>query len=69
MAGAIACVAFRTARCTLLLVDGHFVSLSEYGTLTLLKVNSTKYDEVSRFDPDEVARFLTDTSEAGLAIG
>ena len=44
----------RTKRCTLLLVDGHFVSLSEYGTLALIKVNPEKYDEVSKYDVPEL---------------
>jgi outer membrane protein assembly factor BamB len=34
-------------RCSLLLVDGHFVCLGEEGTLRLLKVNPKKYEEVS----------------------
>lgn len=34
-------------RCTLLLVDGHFVCLGEDGWLRLLKVNPKKYDEVA----------------------
>src|SRR5262249_50000055 len=34
-------------RSSLLLVDGHFVCLSEEGTLRLLKVNPNKYEEVS----------------------
>ena len=37
-------------RCSLLLVDGHFVCLSEDGALRLLKVNPKKYEEVSRVD-------------------
>lgn len=40
----------RTYRCTLLLVDGHFISLSEYGDLSLIKVNPKKYEEVSRYE-------------------
>jgi outer membrane protein assembly factor BamB len=39
----------RTFRCTLLKVDGHFVSLSEYGELTLFRANPQKYDEVSTY--------------------
>jgi hypothetical protein len=35
-------------RCSLLLVDGHFICLAEDGTLMLLKVNPKKYEEVSR---------------------
>jgi outer membrane protein assembly factor BamB len=34
-------------RCSLLLVDGHFVCLSEDGGLRLLKVNPKKYEEVA----------------------
>ena len=37
-------------RCSLLLVDGHFICLSEDGSLRLLKVNPKKYEEVSRVD-------------------
>ena len=37
-------------RCSLLLVDGHFICLSEDGALRLLKVNPKKYEEVSRVD-------------------
>lgn len=40
----------RTTRCSLTLVDGHLVSLSEYGSLALLKVDSTKYAEVSKYE-------------------
>ena len=44
----------RTYRCTLTLVDGHFVCLSEGGRLSLLKPNPAKYDEVSASAPDEL---------------
>ncbi len=44
----------RSFRCTLLLVDGHFVSLSEYGELTLFKANPQKYEEVSRYTVPEL---------------
>jgi hypothetical protein len=40
----------RTKRCSLTMVDGHFISLSEYGDLALLKVNSTKYEEISKYE-------------------
>jgi len=40
----------RTTRCTFLLVDGHIISLSEYGLLSLIKVNPEKYDEVSKYE-------------------
>ncbi len=45
----------RTRRCSLTLVDGHFVSLSENGELALLKVNPAKYDLVSKYDVPELA--------------
>jgi len=35
-------------RCTLLMIDGHFVCLGEYGKLGLLKVDPERYHEVSR---------------------
>jgi hypothetical protein len=35
-------------RSSLLYVDGHFVCLTEYGDLILLRANSEKYDEVAR---------------------
>ena len=37
-------------RASLLLVDGHFVILTEYGQLLLAKVNPLRYDEVARLD-------------------
>jgi outer membrane protein assembly factor BamB len=43
------------ARCTLLKVDGYFISLTEYGELTLIKPNPAKYDEVSKFRVPELA--------------
>ncbi len=45
-------------RCSLLMVDGHFVCLGEHGVLRLLKVNPKKYEEVSKLvlrDPKETA--------------
>jgi outer membrane protein assembly factor BamB len=45
----------KLTRSSLLMVDGHFVCLSEDGTLRLLKVNPNKYDlvsEVELMDPD-----------------
>ncbi len=36
------------ARCSLLLVDGHFICQGEYGELTLIKVNPNRYEEVAR---------------------
>ncbi|HEV3439818.1 MAG TPA: PQQ-binding-like beta-propeller repeat protein [Gemmata sp.] len=44
----------KTFRCTLLLVDGYFVCLSEYGQLSLLKINPEKYDEVSSYEVPEL---------------
>jgi len=38
----------KLTRTSLLLVDGHFICLAEDGTLSLLKVNPKKFDEVSR---------------------
>jgi outer membrane protein assembly factor BamB len=45
-------------RCSLLMVDGHFVCLSEDGVLRLLKVNPKKYEEVSKLtlrDPEDAS--------------
>lgn len=39
------------SRSSLTYVDGHFVCLTEYGELLLLKVNPEKFDVVSRFTP------------------
>lgn len=38
-------------RSSLTYVDGHFVCLTEYGDLILLKVNPKKYEVVSKFTP------------------
>lgn len=38
----------RTYRCSLTLVDGHLVCLSEYGELSLLKATPAKYEAVSQ---------------------
>ncbi len=43
-------------RCSLLMVDGHFVCLSEVGRLHLLKVNPHKYEELSMMDLHQLAR-------------
>lgn len=52
----------RLTRMSLLMVDGHFIGLGEEGDLRLLKVNPTKYDEVSVMDavrdPKTGARLL-----------
>ncbi len=53
--GEVKWVKRRTFRCTLLLVDNHFVSLSEYGMLSLIKVNPDKYEEVSKDAVPELA--------------
>ena len=45
----------RTTRCSLTLVDGHLVSLSEYGELALLKVNPAKYEELSKYEVPELS--------------
>jgi outer membrane protein assembly factor BamB len=43
----------RTTRCSLLKVDGHFLSLGEYGELRLFQATSAKYDERARWEsPD-----------------
>ncbi len=39
-------------QCSLLMVDGHFVCLCEYGELLLLKVNPKHYEEVCRLESD-----------------
>src|SRR5206468_198540 len=41
-------------RCSLLMVDRHFVCQCEDGLLLLLKVNPHKYEEVARWDLGEV---------------
>ncbi|MBY0528344.1 MAG: PQQ-like beta-propeller repeat protein [Gemmataceae bacterium] len=38
------------SRASLLMVDGHFICLGEYGELVLLKVNPQRYEEVSRME-------------------
>jgi outer membrane protein assembly factor BamB len=45
----------KTLRSTYLLVDGHIVALAEDGTLSLIKVNPAKYDEVSKYDVPELS--------------
>ena len=39
-------------RATLLLIDGHFLALTERGKLMLLKVDATKFDKVASMDLD-----------------
>ena len=43
-------------RCSLLLVDGHFVCLGEDGVLMLLKVNPKKYEEIARVELKPVGK-------------
>ncbi len=52
-------------RSSLLMVDGHFVCLSEDGTLRLLKVNPKKYEPVSEM---EVIDPATKQAAAGLPL-
>jgi outer membrane protein assembly factor BamB len=40
-------------RCSLLMVEGHFVCLCEDGLMLLLKVNPNKFEEVARWDLGE----------------
>jgi outer membrane protein assembly factor BamB len=43
----------RTTRCSLLKVDGHFLSLGEGGELRLFRANPQRYEEVARWEsPD-----------------
>ena len=44
----------RTKRCSLTLVDGHLISLSEDGALALIKPSAEKYQEVSRYEVPEL---------------
>jgi outer membrane protein assembly factor BamB len=44
----------RTKRCSLTLVDGHLISLSEYGELALIKPNPEKYEVVSKYAVPEL---------------
>lgn len=44
----------RTKRCSLTLIDGHLVSLSEYGDLALVRATPERYDEVSRYEVPEL---------------
>ena len=45
----------KTLRSTFLLVDEHLIAMGESGTLSLIKVNPAKYDEVSKYDVPELA--------------
>src|SRR5205807_6069514 len=45
-------------RTSLLMVDGHFLCLSEDGQLLLLKVNPNKYEEVANLEVREGAESL-----------
>jgi len=44
----------RTFRTSLLKVDGHLVNLSEYGDLSLIKLNAEKHEEVSKYSVPEL---------------
>ncbi len=44
------------SRASLLMADGHFICLGEYGELVLLRVNPQRYEEVSRFELGAHAR-------------
>jgi outer membrane protein assembly factor BamB len=46
------------SRSQLMLVDGHFVVLTEYGQLLLVKVNPNRYEEVARLDLGHTGRRL-----------
>ena len=39
------------ARCSCLKVDDHLIVLGEYGRLSLVKMNTTEFEQVSEFDP------------------
>lgn len=45
----------RTSRCTLTLVDGHFVTMGEFGELVLFKATPARYEEVSRYRVPELS--------------
>jgi outer membrane protein assembly factor BamB len=54
-------------RCSLLYVDGYFVSLGENGRVQLLKVNPEKFDVVAEFVPkDKEAPVVAETDPPGL---
>ena len=60
-------------RCSLLLVDGHFVCLAEYGTLRLIRANPDKFDQVaetvlSAEDPGPKDRVLSYPAWAAPAL-
>jgi len=42
----------RLARCSLTMIDGHFLCLTEEGVLLLLKINPNKFEEVARWRTD-----------------
>ncbi len=48
--GAVAWSERRTARCTVVTIDGHLLSLNEQGQLRLIKLDPAKYTEVARWD-------------------
>lgn len=45
----------RTTRCTLLKIDGHILSLGEYGELRLFKLNAEKYEQVAKWDSPDLS--------------
>lgn len=45
----------RATRCSLLKVDGHFISLGERGDLRLFKIDSQKFNEIARMETDLLA--------------
>ena len=47
----------RTCRSSLTMIDGHFVCLTEYGDLVLIKVNPKEYEEVSRWPLQDSLRY------------
>jgi outer membrane protein assembly factor BamB len=42
------------ARCSLTLVEGHFIGLSEYGDLSLIKPNPDKYEQLAKYEVPEL---------------
>ncbi len=44
----------RATRCTLLKIDGHFLSLGENGEVRLVKLNPTQYDEAARWESEDL---------------
>jgi outer membrane protein assembly factor BamB len=44
----------RTTRCTVMAVDGYILALSEGGEVRLFRADSTKYDEVAKWESPEL---------------